>query len=259
MAALLLGTRLPGFAASCPTHDTLVICTKLGPIRGEQLGPVVAYKGIPYAKPPVGALRWKPTQPATPWKGVRDGSQYGPICPQIINGKVAGTEDCLTLNVWAPSTPPTRPLPVMVWLTGGGNHGMSGQGDAAGQVLFTGKQLVPEGVVFVSVNIRLGILGFLAHGALDAESRRKTSGNYGSLDQIQMLHWIHDNINRFGGDPKRVMLFGTSAGGGNICALMSSPMTRGLIHAAAMQSSVPTGCELQTRSQAESRTGDMVA
>jgi para-nitrobenzyl esterase len=147
----------------------------------------------------------------------------------------------------------------MVWLTGGGNHSLSGQGSPGfGGVVYNGKQLVPQGVVFVSYNLRLGALGFLAHPALDAERPEKISGNYGSLDQIAMLQWINHNIAAFGGDPSRVFLFGTSAGGGNICALMTSPLTRGLIHGVAMQSSVPAGCEFQTLGDAESGTGQRV-
>jgi para-nitrobenzyl esterase len=134
----------------------------------------------------------------------------------------------------------------MVWLTGGGNHQFSGQGSGVfGGVIYNGEQLAPQGVVFVSYNLRLGALGFLAHAALDAERPEKVSGNYGSLDQIAMLQWVKRNIAAFGGDPSRVFLFGTSAGGGNICALMTSPLTRGLIYGAAMQSSVPVGCEMQ--------------
>jgi para-nitrobenzyl esterase len=144
----------------------------------------------------------------------------------------------------------------MIWLTGGGNHSLSGQGSPQfGGVVYNGEQLVPQGVVFVSYNLRLGALGFLAHPALDAERLEKISGNYGSLDQIVMLQWVHRNIAAFGGDPSRVFLFGTSAGGGNICSLMTSPLSRGLIHSVAMQSSVPAGCEIQTLADAEMGTG----
>jgi para-nitrobenzyl esterase len=130
----------------------------------------------------------------------------------------------------------------MVWLTGGGNHSLSGEGTGAfGGVAYNGEKLVPQGVVFVSYNLRLGVLGFLAHPALDAERPEKISGNYGSLDQIAMLGWLKRNVAAFGGDPNKIFLFGTSAGGGNICALITSPLTRGLIHGVAMQSSVPMG------------------
>jgi para-nitrobenzyl esterase len=150
-------------------------------------------------------------------------------------------------------------LPVMVWLTGGGNHMLSGQGMSFfGGVVYNGVELVPQKVIFVSYNLRLGALGFLAHPALDAERAEKVSGNYGSLDQIAMLQWLHRNIGAFGGDPSRMFLFGTSAGGGNICALITSPLTRGLIRGAAMESSVPAGCEMQTLADAESGTGQRV-
>ena len=147
-----------------------------------------------------------------------------------------------------------------MWLTGGGNHSLSGQGTAfLGGVNYNGEMLAPTGVVFVSFNIRLGVLGFLAHPALDVERVERVSGNYGSLDQIAMLRWLRKNVASFGGDPNRIVLFGTSAGGGNICALMSSPLARGLFHEAVMQSSVPTGCEIQTLADAEGGTGKRVA
>ncbi len=222
-------------------------------------GATFAFKGIPYARPPVGSLRWNPPQPVARWEGVRDGNQYGAMCPQIIAGEVKGDEDCLYVNVWRPREKPDRLLPVMVWLTGGGNHQFSGQGSGGfGVVVYNGEQLVPQGVVVVSYNLRLGALGFLAHASLDAERPEKISGNYGNLDQIAMLQWIKRNVAAFGGDPSRVFLFGTSAGGGNICALMTSPLTHGLIHGVAMQSSVPAGCEIQTLDDAKTRTGDRV-
>jgi para-nitrobenzyl esterase len=148
----------------------------------------------------------------------------------------------------------------MVFLTGGGNHSLSGQGSGGfGGVRYNGGALVPSGVVFVSFNIRLGVLGFLAHPALDAERPERVSGNYGNLDQIAMLNWLKRNIASFGGDPQRIMLFGTSAGGGNICALISTPLARGLFQAAAMQSSVPTGCEIPSLADVEKGTGERVA
>jgi para-nitrobenzyl esterase len=241
---------------SCSANDPDVACTVQGAVRGVVEGDMLAFKGIPYARSPVGPLRWKPTEVAESWSGERDGSRFGAICPQIIGQEVRGEEDCLNLNVWRPRVKPAQPLPVMVWLTGGGNHSLSGQGSASfGGLSYTGEKFVPEGVVFVSYNLRLGVLGFLAHPALDAERPEKISGNYGSLDQIAMLRWLKANIAAFGGDPNKVFLFGTSAGGGNICALMTSPLTRGLIHGVAMQSSVPSGCELQTLDDARSGTG----
>ena len=247
--------QVPG----CTANDPDVACTPQGAVRGVVEGDMLAFKGIPYARPPVGALRWKPTEAAEGWSGVRDGSHFGPICPQIIGQKIKGDEDCLTVNVWRPRVKPARALPVMVWLTGGGNHSLSGQGSAGfGGLTYSGEKFVPQGVVFVSYNLRLGVLGFLTHPALDAERPEKISGNYGSLDQIAMLRWLKANIAAFDGDPNKVFLFGTSAGGGNICALMTSPLTRGLIHGVAMQSSVPNGCELQTLDNARG-TGVKVA
>jgi para-nitrobenzyl esterase len=237
-----------------------IACTLQGAVRGVVDGDMLAFKGIPYARPPIGPLRWKPTEVAEAWSGVRDGSRFGAICPQIVGKEVKGDEDCLTVNVWRPRVKPALPLPVMVWLTGGGNHSLSGQGSAGfGGLTYSGEKLVPQGVVFVSYNLRLGVLGFLAHPALDAERPEKISGNYGSLDQIAMLRWLKSNISAFGGDPNKIFLFGTSAGGGNICALMTSPLTRGLIHGVAMQSSVPSGCEIATLDDARKGTGVRVA
>ena len=239
-AASLFSVVASAQPLTCAPESPDVVCTGQGAVRGVAEGRTLAFKGIPYAQAPVGPLRWKPPVPAARWEGVRDGSRYGAMCPQIIAGEVKGDEDCLYVNVWRPREKPDRPLPVMVWLTGGGNHSFSGEGSGGfGGVVYNGEQVTPEGVVFVSYNLRLGALGFLAHAALDAERPEKVSGNYGSLDQIAMLQWIKRNIAAFGGDPSRVFLFGTSAGGGNICALMTSPLTRGLIHGVAMQSSVP--------------------
>jgi len=263
VAALGLAA-LAGCASTpaCKADGPDTVCTAQGAVRGVQENGTRAFKGIPYAQAPVGALRWQPPAPPQPWQGTRDGSRFGNICPQLAGTNVVGEEDCLTLNVWTPVTAPAKPLPVMVFFTGGGNHGFSGQGAPAfvfGGVHYNGQQLVPEGVVYVSFNYRLGALGFLAHPALSAERADKVSGNYGSLDQIAMLRWVHDNIAAFGGDPQRVFLFGTSAGGGNICALMTAPAARGLFQRAAMQSSVPTGCELPTLADMEGGTGQRVA
>jgi para-nitrobenzyl esterase len=247
-----------GADVACAGAD--VVCTADGAVRGAAEGDTIAFKGIPYAEPPVGSLRWRAPRPAKPWQGVRDGSRFGPVCPQWDGKAVIGEEDCLTLNVWRPKQPADKPLPVMVFLTGGGNHAFSGQGSPGfGGVNYNGQMLAPQGVVYVSFNNRLGALGFLAHPALDAESADRVSGNYGSLDQIAMLRWLRRNIAAFGGDPQRIMLFGTSAGGGNVCALMTAPAARGLFHAAAMESSVPTGCELQTLADAENGTGRLLA
>jgi para-nitrobenzyl esterase len=249
---------LPGqsSASACVPAGPDVVCTGSGAIRGAAEGDTLAFKGIPYAKPPVGGLRWRAPEPPQPWQGVRDGSRFGAVCPQLAGKDVIGDEDCLTLNVWRPkvaNAANATALPVMIFLAGGGNHAFSGQGSPGfGGVNYNGELLVPEGVVYVSFNNRLGALGFLAHGAQRGE---KLSGNYGSLDQIAMLRWVQQNIAAFGGDPKRVFLFGTSAGGGSVCALMTASAARGLFHGAAMESSVPTGCELPTLADVANGTG----
>ncbi|MDB5812089.1 MAG: hypothetical protein JWN94_4211 [Betaproteobacteria bacterium] len=261
--ALMLASAIT-YAADSPTKSCAatgadIACTTQGAARGVIENGLLVFKGLPYAQPPVGNLRWRPPVMPAAWEGVRDGGGFGAICPQIIGKEVVGAEDCLTLNVWRPRELPAQRLPVMVFLTGGGNHGLSGVGTSNfGDVKYEGGALVPEGVVFVSFNIRLGVLGFLAHPALDAERPERVSGNYGNLDQIAMLQWLRQNIAAFGGDPQRITLFGTSAGGGNICALISSPLARGLFQAAVMQSSVPTGCEIPTLAEVQSRTGQRV-
>lgn len=247
-------------SANCAAGGPDIVCTEQGAVRGVVDADMLAFKGIPYARPPVGPLRWRPPEAGVSWQGVRDGSRYGSMCPQIVGKDVKGEEDCLYINVWRPRTNPAGPLPVMVWLTGGGNHSLSGEGSGGfGGLTYNGANLVPQGVIFVSYNPRLGVLGFLAHSSLDAERPEKISGNYGSLDQIAMLRWLKRNIAAFGGDPNKIFLFGTSAGGGNICAVMTSPLTRGLIHGVAMQSSVPMGCEIQTMADAKAGTGRKVA
>jgi para-nitrobenzyl esterase len=256
---VVLPTQAP---AACASADPETVCTDSGAVRGVATGTVRAFKGIPYAEPPVGLLRFRPPQPAEPWDGVRGADNFGPPCPQIAADKtVIGSEDCLTINIWTPARPSAAPLPVMVWLTGGGNHSLSGAGTPGfGGVTYDGGLMVERGgVVFVTYNPRLGVLGFLAHPALDAERPERISGNYGSLDQIAMLQWVKRNIRAFGGDPDRVFVFGTSAGGGNICALMTAPLAQGLFHGAAMHSSVPAACEMQTLADVEQRTGVEVA
>src|SRR4051812_35421283 len=154
-----IGGSAQAQAASCVPDSPDVVCTENGAVRGVAEGQTLAFKGIPYAQAPVGELRWRPPVPAAHWDGVRDGSRYGAICLQIIAGEVKGDEDCLYVNVWRPIEKPNRPLPVMVWLTGGGNHEYSGQGSPGfGGVIYNGEQLVPEGVIVVSYNLRLNAL-----------------------------------------------------------------------------------------------------
>jgi len=198
---------------------------------------VIAYKGIPYAKPPVGDLRWRPPVPAPAWDGVRDAREFGHACLQpppqpasVYYGGMASTsEDCLTLNVWAPAG--ARRLPVMVWI-----HGGSLVGGSSSESMYDGVKIARHGVVLVSINYRVGLLGYLAHPALSAESPQHLSGNYGLLDQIEALRWVHDNIAAFGGDPKQVTIAGESAGGLSVIALLASPVARNLFVRAIVES-----------------------
>lgn len=198
---------------------------------------VVSYKGIPYAQPPTGDQRWRPPVPAQPWQGVREAKSFGPACLQpppvptslYYGGMAPMAEDCLSLNVWAPND--ARNLPVMVWI-----HGGSLVGGSSSEPLYDGTKIAQKGVIFVSINYRLGLLGFLAHPALSAESPDKLSGNYGLMDQIAALRWVRDNIAAFGGDPAKVTIAGESAGGLSVIALMASPQAHGLFRAAITQS-----------------------
>jgi len=198
---------------------------------------VTAYKGIPYAQPPIGALRWRPPVAAVAWDGVRDAREFGHACLQppaqpasvYFDGVQSLSEDCLTLNVWAPAG--ARRLPVMVWI-----HGGSLVGGSNSEPMYDGVKIAQAGVVFVAINYRLGLLGYLAHPALSAESAQHLSGNYGLLDQVEALRWVRDNIASFGGDPKRVTVAGESAGGLSVIALLASPLARGLFSKAIVES-----------------------
>jgi para-nitrobenzyl esterase len=197
----------------------------------------VAYKGVPYAAPPVGERRWKAPQPPKPWTEVRSASQYANDCMQNPFGGDAaplGTppaEDCLYLNVWTPAPRAAKPLPVMVWIHGGGfvNGGSS-------PAVYDGQRFARRGIVFVSMNYRLGRFGFFAHPALTRENPQGPLGNYGFLDQIAALQWVKRNATAFGGDPGNVTVFGESAGGGSVHTLMISPLAQGLFHKAIVQS-----------------------
>lgn len=194
---------------------------------------VVAYLGIPFAAPPVGALRWKPPQKPARWQGVRACTRFGDDPMQMPNIELRGpriSEDCLSLNVYAPA-PGGGKLPVMVWFYGGGFQLGSGS-----IPIYDGGPLARKGVVVVTVNYRVGIFGFMAHPALSAESPNKVSGNYGFLDQVAALKWVRENIAGFGGDPNNVTIFGESAGGCSVAALLCSPLSAGLFHKAVLQS-----------------------
>ena len=193
--------------------------------------PGAAFKGIPFAQPPVGPLRWHEPVAVKPWKGVRDASSLAPACVQNGRNGVTGSEDCLYLNVWTPQKAAGGSHPVMLWFFGGGNVG--GSASSPG---FDGASLARRGVVVVTANARPGVMGFLAHPALTAESPHRSSGNYMLLDQIATLRWIRDNIARFGGDPRNVTVFGQSSGSYDIPLLMTSPLARGLFSKAIAES-----------------------
>ena len=191
--------------------------------RGPTEPGLRVFRGIPYAAPPVGDLRWREPQPAAPWKGVRKATEFGPRCVQgpIFDDMVfrdQPSEDCLYLNVWTPARSAAEKLPVMVWIHGGGF-----QAGSASEPRQDGARLARKGVVVVSLNYRLGVFGFLAHPELTKESGRGASGNYGLLDQVAALRWVRDNVAAFGGDPGNVTIFGESAGSFAVSALMASP------------------------------------
>ena len=198
-------------------------------------GDIRIFKGIPYAKPPVAELRWRPPQPIEAWSGVRPATSFGPRCVQVPRPKTSlgyfppepESEDCLYLNVWAPLNAAQRPCPVMVWIHGGACNMGSGA-----LPLFDGERLARKGVVLVTMNYRLGRLGFLAHPELTAESEHRASGNYGLMDQLASLQWVQRNIAAFGGDPDRVTIFGQSTGSFSVSYFMASPLTKGLFHRA---------------------------
>ena len=218
---------------------------------------VRTYKGIPYAAPPVGDLRWKPPQPVAPWTGVRECTRWGNRCAQSgAFGEGNPSEDCLYLNVTTPAKTTADKLPVMVFFHGGGLTIGSGNGP-----LYNHYALPQHGVVLVTVNHRLGPIGFLAHPALAAESANNSSGNYGILDLIAALQWVQRNIAAFGGDPGNVTIFGESGGGGKVLACLTSPLAKGLFHRAIIESgsayAAPTGSA--TRQQAEKMGENLVA
>jgi para-nitrobenzyl esterase len=224
-------------AKAAPAAPRTEVRTKSGVVAGAVANGVVSWKGIPYAAPPVGELRWRAPRPVAPWKGVRAATEYAHDCMQLpfpSDAAPLGTppaEDCLYVNVWAPEKPPSPKLPVLFWIHGGGfvNGGSSPS-------VYDGSAFARRGVVLVSLNHRLGRFGFFAHPALTRESPNGPHGNYGYLDQIAALQWVKDNIAAFGGDPGNVTIFGESAGGSSVNTLLVSPLARGLFHKAIVES-----------------------
>lgn len=227
------------------------VITQTGAVTGAKVGTTWAWKGIPYAAPPVGDLRWKRPQPHACWEDARPAIDFGPICLQAdADGGVVGSEDCLSVNIWAPEDASAdKPAPVMFYIHGGGNT----QGSASNQVgnvyLFDGQALSEQNrVVVVTIQYRLGPMGWLAHPAF-AEGEPAAAGNYGAHDQVSALRWVKENIASFGGDPARTLVFGESAGAVNTCMMLATPLAKGLFSSALMQSG---GCVAQPKVTAES-------
>jgi para-nitrobenzyl esterase len=226
-------------AAAQQTHP--VVPVDSGQLQGVVGDGIVSYKGIPFAAPPAGDLRWRPPQPVAPWTGVRQAAEFGADCmqgrfgPPPAPGAPAArmpSEDCLYLNVWRPAgAAPTAKLPVMVWIYGGGFTGGSSSSPNT-----SGTQFAKQGVILVAANYRVGRFGFFAFPALSRERPDETKGNYAYMDQIAALQWVKRNIAAFGGDPNNVTIFGFSAGGVSVHSLLASPMARGLFHKAIAES-----------------------
>jgi para-nitrobenzyl esterase len=234
--------------------------TTSGLAQGEPAGAVVAFLGLPYAAPPVGDLRWRPPQPAPSWAGVRAATAFASPCPQIgFGGAVVGAEDCLYLNLWVPAEQPAgAALPVLFFIHGGGNvQGAASDQLGDGSFFYDGAALAASRqAIVVTMNYRLGPLGFLALPELAAESPHGSSGNYGILDQVAALEWVRSNIASFGGDPARVLAFGESAGALDTCMLLASPLAAGLFSSALMQSGA---CVAMTNADARAFGAQVVA
>ena len=238
---ILVLTLFAGCTSPEATNPNAPVQIASGQVLGEinEDGDIQVYKGIPYAASTAGAMRWKPPQPAPSWDGVREGTEFGDACIQNLDGSRPPwtepfmhqgeiSEDCLNLNIWVP-TEQTAPLPVLVYIHGGGfNEGSNAI------AVYDGEALAQKGLVVVTINYRMGVLGFLAHPELTAEEG--TSGNFGMLDQVAALEWVRDNIAAFGGDPGNVTISGQSAGAMSIYLLTASPLARGLFHRAIVQS-----------------------
>ncbi len=241
--ALAIGACLAAGASTVmQAQSSTVIKTSEGSVRGSIVDGVASWKGIPFAGPPVGQLRWRAPQPATPWTGIRDAIEYQHDCMQLPFGGDAAplgtspSEDCLYLNIWRPAVAAGR-LPVLVWIYGGGwvNGGSS-------PPTYSGANLAREGILVASFNYRIGRFGWFAHPQL---TRRNADNglliNYGTLDQIVALKWIQKNVAAFGGDPNNVTVMGESAGGVSIHVLNTSTLTKGLYHKAIIMSGANGG------------------
>lgn len=226
-----------------------VVRTASGLLEGTAHPQVTEFLGIPYAKPPVGGLRWKAPQPVKPWSGVRNATSFGGSCVRGTGWdpgyeKPTLNEDCLYVNVYRPSAAKGKNLPVYVWNHGGGNTG------GAGRDVDPTKFVVQSGMIFVTLNYRLGAMGYLTTGTLKADNPQGAAGNFGLLDQQAALKWVQSNIKAFGGDTKNVTLVGQSAGASNTCAQMASPGAKGLFQQAIMESG---GCSARTEATAQAQ------
>jgi para-nitrobenzyl esterase len=267
-ALYLVSTLAAAFAQPVPTVDVTG-----GAVRGYLAAPGAVFKAIPFAEPPVGALRWREPRPVKPWNGARDATRYSAACVQNPIGTGAFlaplahrygksyatprwdlSEDCLYLNIWTPEWPAKEPRAVMFWIHGGSNR--IGSGNEWG---YDGAELARHGVLVVTINYRLGPLGFFAHPALTRESPHGSSGNYGLLDQIAALRWVRDNIAKFGGDPARVTVFGESAGSIDTGMLMCSALANGLFARAIMESGPVTGIAYAHSLRQAEQFGERVA
>jgi len=218
-----------GISCPCDAEPAATVDAPAGQLQGQIDDALHVFKGVPYASPPTGLARWKPPQPMSRWSGVRPATNFGPACVQpqpthagIYTGNpMPMSEDCLTLNIWAPAD--ARNAPVFFWI-----HGGAFWGGTSRDPLYDGTRLAKRGIIVVTINYRLGVLGWLAHPELSAESPENISGNYGLLDQIAALRWVKRNIGAFGGDPSNVVIAGESAGGLSVVYLMAAPDARGL-------------------------------
>ncbi|MBI5481077.1 MAG: carboxylesterase family protein [Deltaproteobacteria bacterium] len=238
-----------------------LLVTASGPVQGTVTDGVGAWLGIPYVAPPVGERRWRPPAPPAPWTEPRAATAFGPMCPQLQSDlPLPGLdgpqdEDCLTLNAWSVAAEPGEGRPVMVWIHGGG-FTIGGGGNPAYDGAFLARE---EGVVVVTINYRLGPLGFLAHALLTAESDHGASGNYGFLDQVAALEWVRDNARELGGDPGNVTIFGESAGGVSVCLHLGSSLSGGLFHRAVIESAgCPKAMQKLSQSTAQYESGESV-
>ncbi len=233
----VLTALLPGILLASPANAAVKIDSGLIEGLPTDAGGVRAFRGIPFAAPPVGELRWKAPQPVQPWEGVRQAVEFGPrpmqgpIYSDMVFRDAGPSEDCLTLNVWTPAKSADEKLAVMVWIYGGGL-----QAGGTSEPRQDGAILARKGVVVVSMNYRLGLFGFFAHPELKSENNQGATGNYGFMDQIAALQWVQRNIAAFGGDPHNVTVFGESAGSESGQVLICSPLSRGLFHRAIGQS-----------------------